>query len=282
MADNYSNDNFMYSDQNTNRAYDTRRDNDTFITPSINLYDIDYAILYHLKNNIAFEVEENGKMIPVPVMFAGGETWSQIQRHGYLRDKTRKILTPIITIRRSSMLEDDRFSMLEIPGRLGANRLVVIPDRQNHDIYDHLNGRYQTKDTKQYFLTVIPEYVRITYDLFIWTELTVQMNSIIEKLLPQNKLLWGDSFKFLTGVTDFTFETINDTGQDRLVRSQITLIVDGRLREEYRLKRSNLEKAYSTKRVDFMNEVEEPELYVTPPKIIRSAKSRLPSRDFEK
>ena len=66
MADNYINNPFI--DPSRNRSNDTRRDNDSFKTPSITLYDIDYAILYFLKEKINFQIEENGRMINVPVI----------------------------------------------------------------------------------------------------------------------------------------------------------------------------------------------------------------------
>lgn len=280
MAENYFNDNFMYTTPgDPNRAYATRRDNDTFTTPSINLYDIDYAILYHLKNNTNFEVEENGKLVTVPVMFASGEMWTQIQRNGYLRDRSRKLLTPIMALKRDTITADERFQFLKVQNPTSANRLIIRPDRQNHDTHDWINKTHFTKRNQQYFISVIPEFIRVTYTVNIWTQLTVQMNSIVEKLITLDMDMWGDSFKFITKVGDMSFETISDTGDDRLVRTQCTLTVDGQLVPEYVLRESAIQKAYSLKRVDFINEVEQPELYVTPPKIIRSAKSRLPSRE---
>lgn len=282
MAENFFNDNFMYTTPDTdNRAYATRRDNDTFTTPSINLYDIDYAILYHLKNNANFEVEENGKLITVPVMFAAGEMWTQIQRNGYMRDRSRKIMTPVIAIKRDTIVADDRFTFLKVQDPSSGNRLIIHPDRQNHDPYDWINKTDFTKRNQQYFISVIPEFIRVNYTVYIWTQLTVQMNSIVEKMITLDMDMWGDSFKFVTKVGDMTFETVADSGDDRLIRTECTLTVDGQLVPEYVLRESAIRKAYSLKRVDFVNEVEQPEIYTTPPKIIRSARSRLPLRDLK-
>lgn len=285
MAENFFNDNFMYTIPGIeNRAHATRRDNDTFTTPSINLYDIDYAILYHLKNNANFEVEENGKLVTVPVMFAAGEMWTQIQRNGYMRDKSRKLMTPVIALKRDSIANDERFTFLKVQSPNLGNRLLIrpiTPDRQIHDPYDWINKTEFTKRNKQYFVSVIPEFIRVSYTLYIWTQLTVQMNSIVEKLITLDMDMWGDSFKFVTNVGDMTFETVSDTGEDRLIRTECILTVDGQLLPEYVLRESTIRKAYSLKRVDFVNEVEQPELYTTPPKIIRSARSRLPLRDLK-
>ena len=280
MADNYIDNRFI--DANRNRAYDTRRDNDTFKTPSISLYDIDYAILHFLKEKINFQIEENGRMINVPVMYAGGETWSQIQRHGYLRDKTRKILTPIMILRRASLLEDDRFPQLDVRGPSGTNSLIITPERRVSDPYDQYQETDNSKQNSEYYATVLPTMVKVTYDLFIWTELQTQLNSIVEKLIPQNRLVWGDSYQFTTKVGDLSFETLNDTGNDRIIRASTQLEVDGRLRESYELFESDVIKAHTIKRFVFQNEIAQTEIYPDhKPKIIRIAKSRLPKSNLE-
>jgi len=265
-----------------NRAYDTRRDTDSFKTPSITLYDIDYAILHFLKEKLNLQIEENGRMINVPVIYAGGETWSQIQRHGYLRDKSRKILTPIIVLKRGSLIEDDRFAQLDVRGTNSANTVRIIPNRQTHDPYDQYQKTDNSKRNFEYYLSVIPTMVKVTYDLFIWTELQTQLNVIVQKIVPQNRLVWGDTYEFTTKVGDFTFDTLNDTGNDRIIRATTQLEVDGRLQEEYELYESDVTKAHSIKRFVFENEVEQTEIYPDhKPKIIRIPKSRLPGTNFQ-
>lgn len=280
MADNYIDNRFI--DPTRNRAYDTRRDNDSFKTPSITLYDIDYAILHFLKERMNFQIEENGRMIDVPVIYAGGETWSQIQRHGYLRDKSRKILTPILVLKRSTVIEDDRFAQLDVRGTNGANSVKIVPNRQIHDPYDRYQETDNSKRNAEFFISVIPTMVKITYDLFIWSELQTQLNTIVQKIIPQNRLVWGDTYKFTTKVGDISFETLNDTGNDRIVKASMQLEVDGRLQEEYELYESDIIKAHSIKRFVFQNEVEQTEIYPDhKPKIIRIPKSRMPDTNLE-
>lgn len=280
MADNYIDNRFI--DPTRNRAYDTRRDNDSFKTPSITLYDIDYAILHFLKERMNFQIEENGRMIDVPVIYAGGETWSQIQRHGYLRDKSRKILTPILVLKRSTVIEDDRFAQLDVRGTNGANSVKIVPNRQIHDPYDRYQETDNSKRNAEFFISVMPTMVKITYDLFIWSELQTQLNTIVQKIIPQNRLVWGDTYKFTTKVGDISFETLNDTGNDRIVKASMQLEVDGRLQEEYELYESDIIKAHSIKRFVFQNEVEQTEIYPDhKPKIIRIPKSRMPDTNLE-
>lgn len=274
MANNYIDNRF--TDANRNRAYDTRRDTDLFKTPSITLYDIDYAILHFLKERMDLQIEENGRTINVPVMYAGGETWSQIQRHGYLRDKSRKILTPVMILRRSNVLEDDRFAQLDTRGTNAANSIIIRSNRDITDTYDQYQETVNSKQNSEYFLTVVPTLVKVTYDVFIWTELQTQLNTIIQKLIPQNRLIWGDTHQFTTRVGDVTFDVLNDTGNDRIIRASLQLEVDGRLQEEYELYESDIIKAHTIKRLVFQNEIAQTEIYPDhKPKIIRIPKSRL-------
>ena len=86
---------------------------------------------------------------------------------------------------------------------------------------------------------------------------------------------------FTTTIGDYSFETINSTGEDRIVRCQVPLEVAGILQSEYEMKESTIRKAHTVKRVDFRNEVEQEEIYVDhKPKIIRMGGSRRPSKNF--
>lgn len=273
MADNYINTDLLATEER-NRAYDTRRDNDVFKTPAVTIYDVDYAMLYHLKNNMQFSITENGKEIPVPVMFASSETWAQVQKNGYLRDKMRKIMTPVIMLRRTGLVGDDRFADLTVSTNNGANTRIVTGPVQTNSQYDWINKPNnnlgnRNKQSNTYFVSVLPDRVKVTYDLIIWTELTTDMNNIVQEINTQNRLLWGDVFQFVTRVSEFSFETLNQAGDDRIVKATTMLDVDGVLQMEYELRESTIYRAHSVKRVDFRNEVEQYELYpdFLPPEI---------------
>ncbi|WP_323166866.1 hypothetical protein, partial [Pseudomonas bubulae] len=67
-----------------------------------------YAVFYHLNKFIRFKVTQENNSIEVPVIFSGGEKWSQIRQHGYARDNNNKIMAPLITINRTGMSSDER------------------------------------------------------------------------------------------------------------------------------------------------------------------------------
>ena len=85
-----------------NRANQVRRDDDVVRTPKRTVYDIDYAIKWFLDNEIQPQVEANGELINVPVIFANGEKWDNVRRLGYLRDEKGMLQSPIIVIKRNS------------------------------------------------------------------------------------------------------------------------------------------------------------------------------------
>lgn len=262
---------------NDNLAYDTRRDNDEFIVPSITLEDIDYAIMYHLQNNMGLTIVENGRIVPVPVTMAYGETWAQIQKNGFMRGQANKIVKPQLVIKRESMMQDDRLMNLKVPNIGAGNSIKMFPKQQKNNQHDWIHKTYNTEESKEFYISVIPDFIKVSYTLYIWTDLMVQMNSIIEEIIQHDKRPWGDSFTFNSQLQDAQFETLNDAQEDRVIRATIPLDVDGRLNSEYKMKQSNVQKAFGIKRVDFLNEIEQVEIYPDfLPKIIRPGRSRIP------
>lgn len=265
-----------------NRALDTRRDNDEFTTPSITLYDIDYAILSYLNEKIQITVIEQGNTIKVPVLIADGERWAQIRRFGYLRDKDSQTITPVILLKRNEVGNDDRVPKLDIPFMNRATSLIYYPAQQHNNQRDFIDQLYNTKKSQEYYISVIPQHVKVTYELLIWTTLSKQMNAVVQQLSPHNRLPWGDVFKFTTTIGPFAFDTVNGSGADRLVKCTTTLDVDGMLQDEFVMRESTVQKAFTTKRVVFKNEREQHDITADyMPKEIKSAPGRLPRTGFE-
>ncbi len=248
-----------------NRATTMRRDNDTVKVPKIGLYDIDYAIFFHLQNNWKPRVIENDVSIPVPVMFSNGEKWAQIRANGYLRDNMKKVQSPLIIIRRGDVTNDERISLP--PGQVwGGNSVVypkqrVIPYRNSGMVWDKTAGQYLTKESVEFYLIDIPNYVRITYDLILWTDLQEQMNVLVQQLIPMSGHIWGDFYKFRTSIQSMTPENVNVPGEDRLIKTTVSLQVDGYLRNEFEYQQSKVQKAFSIKKVRFLEEGSEKIIY---------------------
>lgn len=251
-----------YQDGRTVTSYSRdssmRRDNDVIKVPKIGLYDIDHAIWFHLTNNWKPQLIENDVSIPVPVIFANGEKWSQIRAQGYLRDNSKKVQSPIIALKRNDVTEDERIQLL--PGQMwGGNsnfypKTKLIPYKRSGMQFDKVAGQYLTKESVEFYLIDVPDYVRLTYDLVIWTDLQEQMNVLVQGLIPMSNHIWGDYWKFRTVITSTVHENVNVPGEDRLIKTTMQLQVDGYLRNEYEYQQSKIQKAYSIKKVKFLQE----------------------------
>jgi hypothetical protein len=187
-------------------------------------------------------------------MFTNGEKWSQIRQHGFIRDNNKKILAPLIILRRNDVTPDDRINVFTGQTTFAGNSLIMVPYKTNGMQYDRTAGQYLTKDSVEYYLVAAPSYVRITYDMIIWTDLQEQMNTIVQSIIPADNHMWGDYYTFRTAIQSISHENVNVPGEDRLVKTTINLQVDGYLRNEFDYQESNIQKSYSIKRVDFLNE----------------------------
>ena len=241
-----------------NRANEMNRSEDTVKVPKITLYDIDFGVFAHLSQNFRPKVNDNGNSIDVPIMYANGEKWSQIRAHGYARDANKKVLAPLMVIRRVDVSEDTRISMA--PGQqwnaatAWFPKMKMVPHRTTNMQYDRIAGQYLSKNSFEYYLIDVPDYVRVNYELIIWTDLQEQMNPLVHGILAMNNHMWGDYWKFRTTIQSTTHDNVNVPGEDRLVKTTMSLQVDGYLRNEFEYHQSKIQKAYSLKRVDFMNE----------------------------
>ena len=238
-----------------NRAREVRRDDDTFRTPAISIYDVDYAIMYYLKNVIDLQVEQNESMVDVPIVYASAEIWSQIQGRGYLRDKQGKILAPYGVIKRLSMSEDDRFRKLDVNYPVEGSNLKIRPKERNFEnIRDQHNKTTNSNFSEEFYISVMPEFYKVEYELVFFSYYIEQMNSIVQNIIPASNFVWGDSYKFRTFVGDISFDNINPSNSERLVKSTIPLTVDARLQSAFELRKSTIRKAYSVKRIVFRTE----------------------------
>ena len=239
-----------------NRAEQIRRDNDRIKTPAVTIYDCDFAILSYLQDIVKPKIIENSQTIDIPILFANGEKWVQVQQRGYMRDAKGKLMTPLISIRRSAVTERDTLKSLGVNENPAGMGLVHVNKFTKTNMYDKFNVLQGTTPTREFFISPIPEYVDISYELMLWTQYTEQMNSVAEQLIPLSGFAWGTTWKFISFLQDVSFETINSTGEDRLIRATIPLTTKGILLAESELRKSNLQKQYAIKKVTFGNEVE--------------------------
>jgi hypothetical protein len=84
----------------------------TDIKQSVNLFDIDYAIMSYLEDIVLPELDDNGKALKMPVVYGNSERWNGARRQGVYRDSKGKIQLPLMMIRRTSVSKNDSIPML--------------------------------------------------------------------------------------------------------------------------------------------------------------------------
>lgn len=242
-------------DQQLNRAYQTRRDDDVIKSPQRTLYDVDFAIKSYIEETIQPQITDNGQLVPVPVIFANGEKWDNVRRLGFLRDEKGKLQSPLIMLNRKSTVERDNVKGLDV------NRMPHSGFRAYKQKYNARN-RYedelfpipqnQPAQSEKIYLVDIPRYVTIEYDLMLWCDFTTQMNELVDQIMPYSRFSWGVGFNsFPATISQFSFETVNTVGEDRLIRSTTSLSVQAALLSEQEARQSTLQKMFSVKKVVF-------------------------------
>jgi hypothetical protein len=238
-----------------NRAMQTRRDDDVIRTAKRTLYDIDFAIKWYIDNEIQPQITDKENVLSVPVIFANGEKWDNVRRLGYLRDEKGMLQSPLIMLKRNSAVERDNLKTLDV-NRIPSNNVMIHKQRYNS------RNRYEDElfpipnqvpaNSEKIYVIDIPKYVTIEYDMMIWCDFTMQLNDLIDQILPYGRYLWGnEGNRFTTAIGQVTFETVNTVGEDRLVRATIPLTVQGTLLSEQESRISTLKKMYSIKKVSF-------------------------------
>lgn len=248
-----------------NRAEEIRRDDDTIKTPKCTIYDVDYAIMSYLRDEISPQIIENNKKIDVPIIYANGEKWAQVQANGFMRDQKGKLMTPLISIRRGTITERDTLKKLDVNRNPAGNSYAYQNKFTKTNKYDRFSVLQGQKPVQEFYVTSVPEFIDVSYELLLWTEYTEQMNSVIEQIMPTGGFAWGTTWKFPVNIQDYSFETINSTGEDRIVRATLPLMCKATLLMEDELRRSSIQKRFSVKKVKFGNEIESTNINVTDP-----------------
>jgi hypothetical protein len=213
-----------------NRALNTTRKTDNIKDFSIGLEDIDYAIKYYFETAVLPTVVQDGNRIAVPIIYGSPERWKSIQADGYYRDTNGKLVVPLIMYKRTN-IEKRRNLGNKIDGNLAALFQTFesrYNQRNQYDKFSLLNNRVPSK---QIYVSVVPDYITVTYECVIFTNYVEQNNSIIESIEFAADSYWGDKsrYQFRTSIDSFATTNIISSGEDRVVTTNVALKVDGYL-----------------------------------------------------
>ena len=212
---------------NFNRGTKLSRNTDDVKNVSVGIMDMDSAIMYYFNEVIKPSVEINDEKVKVPCIYASPERWVTISKQGYLRDKKRQIIVPLIVFKRTGMSRDDNMPI----DKLDANDPKINYSFQKkftqHNRYDKFSVLQNITPGKEYYNVAMPDYVQLTYEFTIWTSYIDQMNKIVEKINYSDGAYWGEpgKMRFRTRIDSFSDASTIDG--ERLIKNTFSVTLNG-------------------------------------------------------
>jgi hypothetical protein len=168
--------------------------------------------------------------------------------------------SPLIILKRNSVQERDSHRKLDVNWPNADNQII---HRQRYNERNRYEDELfpiplqQPAESQKIYIIDIPRYVTIEYDMMIWCDFTTQLNDLIDQIFPYSRFAWGnEGNKYVTSMGSISTETVNTTGEDRLVRATIPLTVMGTLLAAQQTRIDTVRKMYSIKKVSFDNVVD--------------------------
>jgi len=212
--------------KNVNRAEQVRRDTDSNKDFTVSLMDIDTVILNHLES-LQIQVVDDGANIKLPIYYGSPESWKSIQRDGVFRDYNGKMILPAMVLKRTESNKDETLRYFNRYLHYTVMRRYSTKNR--YTPFNLLMG--QNVPVNEVYELVFPDHMVFTYHFIIWTEYVEQMNKIIERINFQTEDYWGveAGLRFRVKVDKFSHTTDVISGEDRTVKTEFDLIVNGYL-----------------------------------------------------
>jgi len=223
---------------------------------SVSLKDHDEVIKYYFENTIKPTVIQNGERIPVPIMYGSPERWKTVQADGYLRDKSGKLLVPLIMYKRDT-LEKNRSLGNKLDGNKVHHYQLFEQKFNSRNQYDKFSVITNRQPSKEVYMSVIPDYVTLTYSCIIFTDFVEQINPIIEAINFASDSYWGDfsRFKFRARIDSFSSTNEVTTDDGRAVKTTFNIILNGYIIPDTINKQiANADMYYGTSQLIFMVE----------------------------
>jgi len=211
-----------------NRGTDYSLKDDTVKDISIGLEDIDNAVLYYFENVIKPNVIQNSQRLAVPVIYGSPERWKAVQADGFYRDRSGKLMVPIIMFKREGF-DKNRTLGNKLDGNTVHNYQVVGTKFNQRNIYDNFSVLNNRTPSNQYYITSVPDYLTVNYTCIVFTDFVEQNNKIVEAIEFSSDSYWGDPnrFKFKANIDSFSTTTLLEQGQDRAAKSTFNIKLFG-------------------------------------------------------
>jgi hypothetical protein len=167
-----------------------------------------------------------------------------------MRDGNGKVQTPLISFKRNSLDINTEYSKLKVLTDEDNTKAFTKKYSKNnrYDAFSQLTNMLPPK--KERYIVDVPDYVNIQYDLIMWCDYMEDLNKLVEQVVYFQGGAFGDRYKFQIKGESYSFETTNGVGEERIVRSNVTLTVKAYIVPEDRGKKTiNTQKVFGVSKI---------------------------------
>ena len=194
---------------------------------SVCIMDMDSSIMYYFNEVIKPEVMVNDEKVKVPCIYASPERWTQVSKQGYLRDKKRQIITPLIVFKRTGMERNEDIPIDKLDANDPKQFYTFQKKYSSVNRYDKFSVQQQLSPSREYYNVAMPDYVTLSYEFIIWTSYIDQMNKIVEKINYSDGAYWGEPGKMRFRTRIESFSDASEIDGERLIKTTFSVNLYG-------------------------------------------------------
>jgi hypothetical protein len=155
-------------------------------------------------------------------------------------------MAPLIMFKRDS-LEKNRTIGNKLDANNPNNYSVSTKKYDSRNSYDNFKVLNNRIPERQFYATVIPDYVTINYTCIAFTYYVEQLNKIVEAMEYASDAYWGNPqrYQFKAMIDSFGFQTELVNNDERIVRSTFNIRLNGYIVPEILQKDINSLKKYT-------------------------------------
>ena len=216
---------------------------------SVGIMYMDSAIMYYFNEVIKPYVTVNEEKVKVPCIYASPERWVTISKQGYLRDKKRQIIVPLIVFKRTGMSRDDNMPVDKLDANDPKLKYSFQKKFTQHNRYDKFSVLKNISPGREYYNVAMPDYVTLTYEFTIWTSYIEQMNSIVEKINYSDGAYWGEPGKMRFRTRIESFSDASQIEGERLIKTTFSMTLNGYIVPEHYNNETTTQKYLTPKKI---------------------------------
>ena len=223
---------------------------------SVGIMDMDSSILYYFNEVIKPEVDVNKEKVKVPCLYASPERWVAMQRQGYLRDKKKQVITPLIVYKRTSISKNTEISIDKLDANKPTQFYSFEKKFSTQNRYDKFSVLQNLSPGKEYYNVTMPDYVTLTYEFTIWTSYIEQMNRIVEKINYSDGAYWGEPGKMRFRTSVETFTDASQIEGEKLIKTTFAVTLYGYILPEQFNNQNTTQKYLTPKKLIIKEDVD--------------------------